>query len=100
MPLPLRLKGFKLRKNKSFKYVPRYTKNTTGENVYSFESKFSKYRETPNALDYRSNWKEARMASRHKGNREINIRLVIIIAILIFIVLWFFDFDLSIFINP
>jgi len=67
------------------------------DNPYKFDSKFSKYKNSPIAGDIRSNWGEARKASRNKGNREINFRLLVIIAILCLIVLWFFDFDLSMF---
>tara|TARA_R110002012_G_scaffold321191_3_gene548010 strand:- start:62509 stop:62805 length:297 start_codon:yes stop_codon:yes gene_type:complete len=93
----LRLKGFKLRKNNSFKYVPRYSESEAASNPYSFDSKFSKYKNSANLSDFRGQWGEARKAGRTKGNREINMRLLAIIAVLVFIVLWFFDFDLSLF---
>ena len=93
----MRLKGFKLRKNSSFKYVPRYIEDDGVDNPYKFDSRFSKYKNSTNMADYRSNWGEARKASRTKGNREINFRLIAIVLILFFIVWWFFDFDLSLF---
>tara|TARA_R110000796_G_scaffold252631_1_gene389234 strand:+ start:120226 stop:120516 length:291 start_codon:yes stop_codon:yes gene_type:complete len=93
----LRLKGFKLRKNNSFKYVPRYIEDEGVDNPYKFDSKFSKYKNVTNSTDFRSNWGEARKASRTKGNREINFRLIAIILVLFLIVWWFFDFDLSLF---
>ncbi|SMC84535.1 hypothetical protein [Cellulophaga tyrosinoxydans] len=67
------------------------------ENPYKFDSKFSKYKSSQVAGDIRGQWGEARKASRTKGNREINFRLIAIIAVLFFIVWWFFDFDLSLF---
>ncbi|NJB72272.1 hypothetical protein GGR42_002763 [Saonia flava] len=97
--IPYILKGklFKLKKNNSFKYVPRYSSEKKEDNIYSIDSRFAKYRDTSNSLDARRHWADARRAGRTKGNREINIRLLIITAILFFLVLWFFDFDLSIF---
>ncbi|MBU2996501.1 hypothetical protein KO500_08645 [Cellulophaga baltica] len=93
----MRLKGFKLRKNTSFRYVPRYAEDEGVDNPYKFDSKFSKYKNASISGDIRGQWGEARKASRTKGNREINFRLIVIIAILCLIVLWFFDFDLSLF---
>lgn len=77
--------------------MPRYMENESAENPYKFDSKFSKYKNTPSSSDFRGQWGEARKASRNKGNREINIRLIAIIAVLLLIVWWFFDFDLSLF---
>jgi type VI protein secretion system component VasF len=94
----LKIKGFKLNKNKRFNYTPRYYEGKDVGNIYSFDSKFTKYRETTNSGDIGAQWKEARNASRNRGNREINTRLLIIIAVLVFLVLWFFDFDISFFI--
>ncbi|WP_029445902.1 hypothetical protein [Cellulophaga baltica] len=93
----MRLKGFKLRKNTSFKYVPRYMENEGVENAYKIDSKFSKYKDATVPGDMRGSWGEARKAGRTKGNRDINFRLVVIIAVLVLIVWWFFDFDLSLF---
>lgn len=88
---------FKLPRNKSFNYTPRYYEGKEKGNVYDFESKFYKDRETVNYNDFRAHWGEARTESRHRGNREINYRLIAIIAVLIFIFLYIIDFDLSIF---
>lgn len=93
----MRLKGFKLKKNNTFVYVPRYSKDEDNDNSFSVDSKFSKYRESAKASGLRGQWGEARTASRNRSNREINTRLIVIVAVLIFIVLWIFDFDLSIF---
>ena len=93
----MRLKGFKLKKNNTFVYVPRYSKEESKDQSFTVDSKFSKYRESAQASGLRGQWGEARAAGRNRNNREINSRLVIIAAILILIVLWIFDFDLSIF---
>lgn len=88
---------FKLPRNKSFNYTPRYYEGKEVGNVYDFESKYYKDRETVNYNDFRAHWSDARNDSRHRGNREINYRLLAIIAVLIFVFLYIIDFDLSIF---
>jgi len=95
----LRLKIYKPRKNVRYNYTPRYYKGKDAGNIYSFDSKFNKYKETTNAIDFGSQWAEVRKSSRTRGNREINKRLLIIIMVLVFIFLWIIDFDLSIFSN-
>jgi len=96
----VKINFYKLRKNQRYNYTPRYYKGKDEGNIYSFDSKFHKYKETTNAIDFGSQWAEARKSSRNRGNREINTRVLIIIAILILIFLWIIDFDLSIFTNP
>ncbi len=89
----------KLRKNTRYNYTPRYYKGKDTGNMYEFDSKFNKYKNATNSIDFGSQWAEARSSSRTRGNREINNRVVIIILILLLIVLWILDFDLSIFSN-
>ncbi len=93
----MKINVFKTKKNRRFNYTPRYYDGKDVGNPYALDSKFAKYRETTNSGDLSAQWKEAREASRHRGNREINTRLIIIIAILVLITLYFLDFDLSIF---
>jgi len=88
---------FKLRKNKRFNYTPRYYDGKETGNVYEIESRFVKQRESINTNDFGAHWKEARKANRNRGNREVSIRLLVIIAVLLLIFLYFIDFDLSIF---
>ncbi|WP_174760408.1 MULTISPECIES: hypothetical protein [Antarcticibacterium] len=89
----------KLRKNTRYNYTPRYYKGKDTGNMYEFDSKFNKYKNATNSIDFGSQWADARASSRTRGNREINNRVVIIILILLLIVLWILDFDLSIFSN-
>ena len=96
----MKINFYKTRKNQRYNYTPRYYKGKDTGNIYSFDSKFHKYRETTNAIDFGAQWAEARKMSRTRGNREINFRVLIIIAILLLIFLWIIDFDLSIFSNP
>lgn len=88
---------FKLPRNKSFNYTPRYYEGKEQGNLYDFESKFYKNRDTVNYNDFRAHWSDARNDSRHRGNREINFRLIAIILVLLLIFLFIIDFDLSIF---
>ncbi|TRO66876.1 hypothetical protein [Christiangramia sabulilitoris] len=90
----------RIRKNTRYNYTPRYYKGKDTGNIYDFDNKFNKYRETTNAIDFGSHWADARKDSRTRGNRSINRRVVYIIIILLFICLWILDFDLSIFSNP
>ena len=89
----------KLRKNSRYNYTPRYYKGKEEGNIYSFESKFNKYKNATNSIDFGSQWADARTSSRNRGNREINKRVIYIIILLILAFLWIIDFDLSIFSN-
>ena len=94
----MKINVFKSRKNRRYNYTPRYYNGKDVGNPYDLSSKFEKYRDTTNGADIGAQWKEARNASRNRGNREINTRLIIIIAVLVLLTLYFFDFDLSYFI--
>ncbi|WP_333695938.1 hypothetical protein [Flavobacterium sp.] len=87
----------KLPRNKSFNYTPRYYEGKEQGNLYDFDSKFHKNRETVNYNDFRAHWSEARSESRHRGNREVNKRLILVILVLVLLFLFVIDFDLSIF---
>ncbi len=93
----MRIKLFKLRQNKRFNYTPRYYDGKDIGNIYDFDSKIVKYKEATNTNDFGSHWRDARKTSRNRGNRQINRRLLIIIAVLVLIFLYFIDFDISIF---
>ncbi len=93
----LKFNRFKLPKNARYNYTPRYYKGKDTGNIYQFDSKFAKYKNTPNANDFGAHWSEDRKASRNRGNREINRRVLYIVLILVFLFLWLIDFDLSIF---
>ncbi|HSM63714.1 MAG TPA: hypothetical protein VK833_07240 [Gillisia sp.] len=93
----MKISIYKPRKNTRYNYTPRYYKGKDTGNIYEFDSKFAKYKNTTNSIDFGSQWADVRSASRTRGNREINKRVIIIILILILIFLWIIDFDLSIF---
>lgn len=89
----------RIKKNSRYNYTPRYYKGKDTGNIYAFDSKFNKYKEATNAVDFGAQWADARKSSRTRGNREINKRVLYILLILLFIFLWIIDFDLSIFSN-
>lgn len=88
---------FKLPRNKSFNYTPRYYEGKEQGNLYDFDSVFYKNRDSVNYNDYRAHWSDARNESRHRGNREINFRLIAIVLVLVLLFLIVIDFDISIF---
>ena len=90
---------FKLKKNKRYNYTPRYYKGKEKGNIYDFDSKFSKYRETYNKNDFGQQWKEVRVQMRNRKNNSFSLRLVLIILSLILVSFYILDFDLSIFIQ-
>ncbi|MDC3133023.1 hypothetical protein OA501_02290 [Flavobacteriaceae bacterium] len=93
----MRVNLFKLRKNRRYNYTPRYYKGKEEGNIYEFESKFTKARETYNKNDFGQQWKDARLQMRNRKNRSVSLRLLIIILGLVLLSLSILDFDLSIF---
>lgn len=91
---------FKLRKNRRYNYTPRYYKGKDQGNIYDFDSKFSKYRDTYNSNDFGQQWSEMRTQMRTRKNRSVSLRLLLIIFALVFVCLYILDFDLSIFMQP
>ena len=90
---------FRLKKNKRYNYTPRYYKGKDNGNIYDFDSKFSKYRETYNKNDFGQQWKEVRIRMRNRKNKSFSLQLFLIIISLIFVSFYILDFDLSIFIQ-
>ena len=86
----------KLKKSQVY-YTPRYFKGKEQGNLYDFDSKFSKYRDTYNKNDLAHQWKEARLKMRIRSNRGLSLRLFVIIFSLLLIFLYIIDFDFSIF---
>lgn len=91
---------FKLNKNRRYNYTPRYYRGKEEGNLYEFDSRFSKYRNTFNSNDFGNQWQDARVQMRTKKNRSISLRLFLIILSLVFVCLYILDFDLSIFTLP
>ena len=91
---------FKLNKNRRYNYTPRYYRGKEDGNLYEFDSRFSKYRNTFNSNDFGNQWQDARVQMRTKKNRSISLRLLLIILSLVFVCLYILDFDISIFTLP
>ena len=91
---------FKLNKNRRYNYTPRYYRGKEEGNLYEFDSRFSKYRNTFNSNDFGNQWLDARVQMRTKKNRSISLRLLLIILSLVFVCLYILDFDISIFTLP
>ena len=88
---------FKQRKNKRYNYTPRFYKGKDSGNIYDFDSKFLKYRNTFNENDFGSSWQDARIKMRSTSNRSVTPTLLIIIFFLVIGFLYIIDFDLTIF---
>lgn len=85
-------------KNRKYDYKPRYYDDKGKGNPYKMESKFDKYRstiDTPRGIKRKLN--SAMGDLRTEGDRNLKIRMIVILAVLIFIFLYIIDFDLSIF---
>jgi hypothetical protein len=88
----------KLKRNKTFGYSPRYYNDKGEGNPFKFEQKFDKFRstvDTPRGL--KNKVRNAAEDLRRKGDRNLKIRFLAILVILLFIFLYIIDFDLSIF---
>lgn len=87
---------FKQKKNKKYNYTPRYYK---GEgSPYELKHRFDEYRSTvapPKGLKAKFN--QAIDDYKHNPDDNANRRVLIIIAVLIFLFLLIIEFDLSIF---
>ncbi|NNE78567.1 MAG: riboflavin synthase subunit beta [Pricia sp.] len=88
----------RLRRNKKFEYAPRYF-DTKGEgSPFKMESKFDKYRSTIDApRGLKGKFGNAMSDMRRKGDRNLKIRMAVILTVLVLIFLYIIDFDLSIF---
>lgn len=85
---------FKLRKNKKFNYEPRYYKGDSSP--FEIKHKFDDQRVTIQKTNLKGKFINA-LADVKNSDRQTNNRIGIILLILVFVVLWFIDFDLSIF---
>ena len=88
----------KLRKNKKFSYSPRYYDDKGEGSPFRMERKLDRFRTTidsPGGLKGR--FTNAMADIRKAGDRHLNIRFLVILAVLVLIFLYIIDFDLSIF---
>lgn len=88
----------RLRKNRQFEYNPRYFDDKGKGNPYKIEPKFDQFRSTlGNQRGLKNKINKALEDAKRKGDRNVKIRFLIILGVLIFIFLYIIDFDLSIF---
>lgn len=88
----------RLRKNRQFDYNPRFYDNKDKANPYKIEPKFDQFRSTlQTSRGLKNKINNAIDDAKRKGDRNIKIRMAVILAILVFIFLFIIDFDLSIF---
>jgi len=88
----------RLRRNRKYDYSPRYYDDKGKGNPYKLEPKFDKYRSTlGNQRGLKNKFNNVLADTRRQGDRNLKIRMVAIIAVLVLIFLFIIDFDLSIF---
>ena len=89
---------FKARKNKTYSYTPRHWDDKGQGSPYKIKHRFDEYRKaTGNTKGLKTKFTNAMDDLKSPPDREVNRRLLIIIAILILIFLFIIDFDLTIF---
>ena len=88
----------KLRKNKKFNYTPRHYDDNGEGSPYQMKHKFDSYRKTVDSSGGLKG-KFVRAWDDFQGNpdKQVNRRVLIIVAVLVLVFLFIIDFDLSIF---
>ncbi|WP_209399577.1 riboflavin synthase subunit beta [Pseudozobellia sp. WGM2] len=88
----------RLKRNKKFEYSPRYYDDKGKGNPFKIEPKFDQFRSTLNSpRGIKGKFGNAMADMRREGDRNLKIRMLVIVGILVLIVLFILDFDLSIF---
>lgn len=88
----------RLRKNRKFEYNPRFYESKDKPNPFKIEPKFDQFRSTLKPTrGLKGKINSALDDAKRQGDRNIKIRMVIILAILVLMFLFIIDFDLSIF---
>jgi hypothetical protein len=88
----------KLRGNREFDYQPRYFKSDKEGNPFKMEYKFDQFRTTAGSnRGIKKKFNNVLADSKKKGDRNMKLRMLIIISILVLIFLYIIDFDLTIF---
>ncbi|MFB0904347.1 MAG: riboflavin synthase subunit beta [Nonlabens sp.] len=85
------------RKNKKYDYAPRYYKSSTGDKPFEIKHKFDDQRSTIQHVGLKGKFGNAIQDLKQGADAMVKRRLLIIIAILVFLFLWVIDFDLTIF---
>ncbi|PIE99931.1 MAG: riboflavin synthase subunit beta [Maribacter sp.] len=85
-------------KNRKFDYKPRFYDDKGKGNPYKIEPRFDKFRSTVNVpRGIKGKLNSAIDDVKTKGDRNLRIRLAVILAVLILAFLYIIDFDISIF---
>lgn len=88
----------KLSRSKGFDYRPRYYKSDKEGNPFKIEYKFDQFRTTAASnRGLKRKFNNILEDSKRQGDRNMRVRLFVIISILVLIFLYIIDFDLSIF---
>lgn len=88
----------RLRKNKKYEYKPRYFDDKGEGTPFKVQHKFDKYRSTVDAQGgIKRRFQSAMSDLKKEGDRNLKIRFWVILIVLLLIVLYILDFDLSIF---
>ena len=91
---------FKQKEAKRFTYRPRYYKHESDDSPFRIKHKFDDEREsTLNPGNLKQRFKRAFNELKKPQEKIVSKRLIIIFLILVMIVLYIIDFDLSIFIT-
>lgn len=85
------------KKNKKYNYKPMYYSNESDGSPFEIKGKFDEYRTTLGSNGLKTRFQRAVNDYKEGMDSALKKRLLIIIAILILLFLWFIDFDLSIF---
>ncbi|MEN3322897.1 riboflavin synthase subunit beta [Mariniflexile soesokkakense] len=89
---------FKTRKNKKFSYTPRYFDDKGEGNPFEIKHKFDEHRKTVGGnVGFKTKLNNALDDLKNNPDKKADRRILIIIAVLVFIFLLIIEFDLSIF---
>ena len=88
----------KLKKNKKFSYTPRYFDDKGEGNPFEIKHKFDDYRKTVGRnTGFKTKIVNALDDLKSSPNKQVDRRILIIVAVLVFIFLAIIEFDLTIF---
>ena len=88
----------KLKKNKKFSYTPRYFDDKGEGNPFEIKHKFDDYRKTVGGnTGFKTKIVNALDDLKSSPNKQVDRRILIIVAVLVFIFLAIIEFDLTIF---
>ena len=88
----------KLKKNKKFSYTPRYFDDKGEGNPFEIKHKFDDYRKTVGGnTGFKTKIVNALDDLKSNPNKQVDRRILIIVAVLVFIFLAIIEFDLTIF---